>query len=283
MITPRLTDIQTLKYLLNKHGVQANKAASQNFLIAEEVVEATVMALDPAVTAVTELGAGLGTLTQGLVGAGFTVRALERDKVLGQILPTVLPAKQRQRVTVELADLREIAWAQTEPWQLAGNIPYHLSGFILRQLTQLESTPARAVLLMQQEVGERLLASPGEMSLVSLAVQLWGEVHELLRVPPHCFWPPPAVHSMLVLLVPHAQETARSVHDREAILKLAKPFFQAKRKQMAGTLRRQWHLSPEDAVTLLAAAKIGPAQRPQELSRETWVALAAAARAAGIS
>jgi 16S rRNA (adenine1518-N6/adenine1519-N6)-dimethyltransferase len=269
MFTP-LTDIEYLQQLLAKHRLTPQRTSGQNFLIAPEVVEATVLALKGSPTNITELGAGLGTLTQGLLQAGYTIRAIERDQKLSQILPKQIPPKDREKLDLKVGDLRDQPWEWTEPYSIVGNIPYNLSGLIVRHLTQL--TPERVILLVQQEVGQRLLAQPPDLSLIGLAVGLWSQTHILLDVPADCFWPAPQVNSALVLLIPRAD--ALPLAEREQIITFAKPLFQLKRKQLLGSLQRVTGQPSTALQSLLDQLHIAPTARPQELSVEQWQALA---------
>lgn len=274
MLKPRLTDPKYLEQLLQKHRLTPNRAAGQNFLISPEVVEATILSLQGGPWQVTELGAGLGPLTQGLVGSGYTVHAIERDANLAHLLPSQLTPAEREHLQLEIGDLKAATWTWDTPYSLVGNIPYNLSGLILRQITQLTPTPDRVILLVQKEVGERLVATPPQMSLLSLAIQLWGTATILMPVPADCFWPAPQVDSALVMIMPHA--TPRPLADRERILSVAKPIFQMKRKQLGGTLQRVTHYSAVDIQSLLEKLQIAPTARPQELSVEDWAVLTAA-------
>lgn len=273
MLVPRLTDIGVLQERLARAGVTARREAGQHFLISEEVVEATVAALlhwKDTAWRITELGAGLGTLTQALAGAGAQVRAIEREGALAALILEHMPRPVRKNVSVVIDDLKSVDWTWTAPYLLAGNIPYNLSGLILRRLTQLTPAPEAAVFLVQQEVAERVAASPPNMSLVGLAVQLWGTATILLQVPPSCFWPEPKVDSALVVLVPHESRSTNN----ELILKTARPFFQAKRKQMGGVAQRTLKLAEDEVAARFAQAGVGMKQRPQELSPEAWEKLA---------
>lgn len=249
-----LTDERYVKSLLSRAGIAPARSSGQNFLICPEVVEATLSVLDHNIENITELGAGVGTLTGALAEAGYHVRAIERDKVLANILFEQLPKKLRERVEILNKDLREVEW----PGTIVGNIPYNLSGLIIRRITQLTPEPEQVILLVQKEVGQRMTASPPNMNLLGLAVQLWGEVKIILEVPASCFWPEPKVDSSLVLLVPRTEP----VEDREKILQVAKTCFQAKRKQLSGTLKRAYGLG------------IDLKRRPQELSVQEWQELA---------
>lgn len=273
MLTPRLTDSDVLQERLARAGVTARREAGQHFLISEEVVEATVASLrhwKDTAWRITELGAGVGTLTQALAGAGAEVRAIEREVALAQLLTEHIPRPVRKNVSVVVDDLRSVEWTWTAPYLLVGNIPYNLSGLILRRLTQLTPAPEAAVFLVQQEVAERVAARPPDMSLLGLAVQLWGTATILLHVPRSCFWPEPKVNSALVVLVPHEPQSKNN----ELVLKIARPFFQAKRKQMGGVAQRTLKLAADEVAARFVEAEVGMKQRPQELSPEAWEKLA---------
>lgn len=269
-----LTDIHYIQRLLGRQKLKPAHSAGQNFLVAPEVVEATLLAMKGGPLAVTELGSGLGSLTQGLVSHGYRVRAIERDRNLIAILCRVLPRAKYPNLEVEENDLRQATWSQSEPYQLVGNIPYNLSGLILRRITHLEPAPERVILLVQKEVAQRATAQAPDMNLLSLAIGLWGTGAMLFNVGRNCFWPQPQVDSALIILTP--DPTAAPIQEREAILKVAKTFFQAKRKQMGGLLQRTHHLPAKKAEETVKKVGITLQSRPQELSIEQWCALTAA-------
>lgn len=283
MLTPNLTDAASVASLLSAAGITPTRSAGQNFLVCEEVVEATLASLrggygrQASQNHVTELGAGIGTLTQALAAAGFYVKAIERDEALAAILEKQLPKKLRERVEIVRDDLRNVDWsfdsAQDKAYQLVGNIPYNLSGWIIRRITQLDPAPERVILLVQREVAERLTAVPPNMNMLGLSVQLWGEATALLPVPVSCFWPQPKVDSNLVMLVPDADASAGG-RAREDVLAAAKICFQAKRKQLGGVLKRAYGASKEDVEGWLTGVGASPQTRPQELSAAQWQQLA---------
>ncbi|MFH1353851.1 MAG: rRNA adenine dimethyltransferase family protein [bacterium] len=273
MVWKNLTDISTIKALLAKKGVCPQRSSGQHFLVCEEVVEATLLALSNEVTEITELGAGLGTLTQALLGAGYKVKAVERDAALNDLIWFGIPKNLKGNLDLIRGDLREVNWSWQKAYQLVGNIPYNLSGLIIRRLTLLNPAPDRVVLLVQREVGKRLTASEGSLSLIGVAVQLWGSAESLLNVPASCFWPVPQVDSQLVLLIPRTGAGATSAERREKVLTLARQFFQTKRKQMGGRMRQLLGIKTERAEKMLREANIEPIMRPQEVSIKAWLAL----------
>ncbi len=264
-----LTDIRYIQHLLGKDGLSPREASGQNFLISPEVVEATVLALKGGPKKVTELGSGLGALTQGLTLSGFEVRAIEHDRNLIAILEKILSPSKYPNLKMIEGDLRETSWEHSTPYQVAGNIPYNLSGLIFRRLTQLSPEPERVVLLVQKEVAQRVVARPPDMNLLALTIALWGDSRILLDVPRHCFWPAPEVQSALLLIVPFSPN-ARPIEAREALIKTAKVFFQGKRKQIGGMIRRHWHKTPEELNIFEKESNISLSARPENLSVDQW-------------
>lgn len=275
----KLMNLSYLQGLLKGANIKPRREAGQNFLICPEVVEAILLAIKDGPKNITELGAGIGTLTSALLEEGYRVRAIERDKILSSILVREIGVKKQDKLELIIKDLREAQWQwpqeqnKHQPYQLVGNIPYNLSGLIIRRVVQLDPSPDRVLLLLQKEVGERLVAKPPNMHLISLAVGLWGRADLLLRVPANCFWPAPKVESCLVMLSPINAEKSGAT-EREKVIATARIFFQAKRKQMAGVLKRNREMKSQDeAFELLKKANINGSSRPQELTLEQWRAL----------
>ena len=273
-----LTDKGYLKSILGKRGLKPKKSSGQNFLICEEVIEATLLTLNKMEKRVTELGAGMGVLTKALLESGYEVQAIERDKDLAEVLKKETKRLADNRLQVIVGDLKKVDWSwgdksDKKAYQLVGYIPYNITGLIVRQITNLEPAPERVILLLQKEVGERLTAKPPKMGLSSLAVSLWGEARILMNVPASCFWPKPKVDSCLIMMA--RRDFGISDEERKRIMKMARVFFQAKRKQMGRTMRDQLGIDSRDkAVKILQKAEINEKSRPQELSVEQWRGLA---------
>jgi 16S rRNA (adenine1518-N6/adenine1519-N6)-dimethyltransferase len=257
-----------IKKMTRKVG-GARRQSGQNFLICKNVVETIVTTLrdEP----ITELGAGLGAVTEALLKHGCRVRAIEQDKDLIQILRSDWDELGEKLEIIE-NDLRQVEWQWNEPYQVVGNIPYNLSGLIMRKIMQLEPAPEQVILVVQKEVAERLTAQPPQMNLLGLATQLWGKAEYIKTIPADCFWPKPKVESAIVKLTPR-QSAKIPLKTREAVLALARPFFQQKRKQLGGVLSRTYNLNQQEAEKYLAKAGITSKQRPQELTLLQWMKL----------
>ncbi len=268
-----LTDPDALQNFLSSHHIRASKSLGQNFLVCEEVVESVLIALHKTSLHITELGPGVGALTQALIGSGYTVRGIEKDDDFARLLPSVIPASKRDALTVVHDDLTTVDWSWSEEqtndgYAIVGNIPYNISGKIIRLLTKQQTLPKTVILLLQKEVAERIVHTENSMSLLGLATALWGTSKLLLNVPPDCFIPSPKVHSALIQITPLSE--ILPLKERERIIEKARPFFQAKRKQLGHTLKTAYNKTGEEAEQLLQRIEISPKTRPENLSPNQW-------------
>lgn len=261
--------------VMRRHGLAPKRSFSQNFLVARSVVERIVEALAPQPDELTvELGPGLGTLTGALLRAGARVLAVERDRdMLG-----VLRAELGERSTLTLVegdaatlDLGALA-AEHGPTALVGNLPYAITGAILRNLILHRAALARAVVMTQREVRDRLLAEPGskDYGALTVFVQAAFDVTPVLRVPAGAFHPPPRVESAVVRLTPRAQPRAE---ETEAFREMVQAAFGMRRKTLRNGLRRI------DAEAVLDATGLDGGRRGETLSIEELAAMADAWRA----
>lgn len=203
------------RVVLREHGLRPKRAFAQNFLVARGVVEAIADAVEivPG-EPVIEIGAGLGTLTAALVRRGARVTAIEPDRDMQR----VLAAELGDRVSVVAADavrvsLGALRGAGDPPWRVVGNLPYQATGAIVRALIEQRVEWKRAVLMVQREVAERLVAGAGTdaYGALSVFVQAGCDVRRVRDVSPGSFHPPPKVWSAVVAMEPRdpprAEET----------------------------------------------------------------------------
>ncbi|MFO7629576.1 MAG: 16S rRNA (adenine(1518)-N(6)/adenine(1519)-N(6))-dimethyltransferase RsmA [Prochlorococcaceae cyanobacterium] len=269
-------------------GHRARKRFGQHWLMDGAVLDQIVAAaaLGPQ-DRVLEIGPGRGALTERLLASpAALVQAVELDRDLVAGLQQRFGAEPRLRLiagdalTVDLGGADGAGRSEPPLTKVVANIPYNITGPLLERLVGRLDRPAeqpfaRLVLLVQQEVGERIRARPGSSSFSALSVrlQLLARCSKVCSVPPRCFQPPPKVHSEVILLepLPAAErpdpELARST---EGLLRRC---FAARRKMLRNSLSG---LRPaEELAALAAAAGIGLDQRPQELAPASWLALAA--------
>jgi 16S rRNA (adenine1518-N6/adenine1519-N6)-dimethyltransferase len=219
--------------VLARHGLTPKRSFSQNFLISERAVRGIVEAceLTPQ-SRIVELGPGCGTLTVALAAVCERVYAVERDPDMLQLLEA---ETDRARVQLVPGDAKEVdlrALSGGTRIHVAGNLPYAITGAILRRLVEQSDLIERAVLMVQREVRDRLIAAPDTPDYGALTVftQQVFRVDSVLHVPRTAFHPPPKVTSSVVKLTPLETPRAPRVPSFERIVRAA---FQARRKPCA--------------------------------------------------
>jgi 16S rRNA (adenine1518-N6/adenine1519-N6)-dimethyltransferase len=263
---------------------RARRSLGQNFLVSPGVVERILDAvLAPPVLPVFEIGPGTGALTLPLAGRGAAVAAIEIDGALAGALAGTLAGRPGAEVVV--ADYRNVdldAEAATRGWPeyvVAGNIPYLLTGTILLGLPELHRC-RRAVIMVQREVGERVLAPPGSRrcGILSVYLQAYLAVSRVMSVGAGSFRPRPKVDSVVLRFEPILR--AGAPRDRGAFLGLLKAAFSQRRKKLSNALASAFGQEP--CAVLAARSGVDISRRSEELTLEEWFALASAAERSGI-
>ncbi|MEO1001633.1 MAG: 16S rRNA (adenine(1518)-N(6)/adenine(1519)-N(6))-dimethyltransferase RsmA [Cyanobacteria bacterium J06638_7] len=256
---------------------RARKRFGQHWLTDARVLERIVAAaeLEPADT-VLEIGPGRGALTERLLQSpASAVAAVELDRDL------VAGLRQRFGADPRFSLLQGDALALPLPpaRKVVANIPYNITGPLLERLLGRLDRPLpvpyrRLVLLVQQEVGERIRCRPGSPSFSALSVrlQLLARCRLVCPVPPRCFQPPPKVHSEVLVIDPLPPEQRLEAGLARGVERLLRRCFAARRKMLRNTLAGL--ASPGQLGEVAAGAGIGLQQRPQEIAPAGWVALA---------
>lgn len=283
-----LTDVDTIKTLCAKYGIIPNTDAGQHFLVNREALKNSVAAaqLTPADT-VLEVGPGLGTLTAELAQHAGRVIAVELDPKLHAAARAILaPYKNVELICGNILSFQPSTYnLKTSTYKLVSNLPYGITGRLFRLLLTQWPRPTIAVVMVQQEVAERITAPPGDLSVLGVMCQLYAEPTIELVAPRQDFWPVPEVDSAVVVLkVRGAVELAELIGDAgvtpEAVLRVARFGFAARRK----TLQNNFLAAP--FCTMAKAEKIKrisqalrdagvlEKSRAQEVSVPQWITLA---------
>jgi 16S rRNA (adenine1518-N6/adenine1519-N6)-dimethyltransferase len=264
-------------------GHRARKRFGQHWLTDATVLDRIVAAAElEEGERVLEVGPGRGALTERLLAAPIAaLRAVELDRDL------VAGLRERfggdPRFTLVEGDALEVPLIPEDgpaPRTVVANIPYNITGPLLERLVGRLDRPhdppyRRLVLLVQQEVGERIRARPGSsaFSALSVRMQLLARCTSVCAVPPRCFQPPPKVMSEVVRLDPLLPEERPEPALSRTVEQLLRRCFAARRKMLRNTLAGL--LPTAELLQLAAAAGVQLEQRPQELAPERWLALAA--------
>ena len=234
---------------------------------------------------IVEIGPGHGELTSELalslesLGVGSEkpaeIIAIERDPQLANLLKKKFAANERVEVIEgdALKVLPEITKSynlKAQSYTIAGNIPYYITGHLLRTIGELPRRPARTVLLIQKEVAERIVARPPHMNRLAAAVQFWAIPKIVGHVGRHDFRPPPKVDSTVIELTTIVRKADSRAHDRVLHALFAQP-----RKTILNNLgAKGTGLAKGELPLRLAALGINPGDRPQNLSVEQVALLA---------
>lgn len=261
---------------LSRHGLKPKRAWSQSFLISRSAHEAVVTAADVhANDALLELGAGLGTLTRLLADTGARVTAVERDPELLRVLEAEVVSSRVRCLAADAAHLDYAALRRDAgaPLRVVGNIPYSITGAILRGLVDAREHVARAVLTVQREVRDRLVALPGTPAYGALTVFTTAafEVSTVRTLARSTFHPAPRVDSAIVLLLPRAAPLAV---ETAAFREVVRGAFAARRKTLRNALAQVGDVTRADDA--LAHAEIDGQRRGETLSVAEFDALARA-------
>jgi 16S rRNA (adenine1518-N6/adenine1519-N6)-dimethyltransferase len=246
--------------VLRQYGLRPKRALGQNFLMDASLSSKIARAVCPASgTSVLEIGAGTGALTAHLLATGNRVVAVETDRELARVLregfADALAAGQLELIEADVRelDLHAALSSMTAPRTLAGNLPYHLSGLLLRRAVEVVTALERSVFLLQLEVVERLCAAAGAdaYGALSVFVQAVYAPERAFVVKRGAFYPQPNVDSAVVVLTP----LARPVELCEEFSALVHAAFEKRRK----TLRNAWRgvLGVEPAVLEAVAGDAG--------------------------
>lgn len=266
------------KELLARYGLQPKQSLGQNFLFDDNILARIVEAAEvgPA-DAVLEIGAGVGTLTGHLARAAGRVVAVELDDRLIPLLQN--ETARYDNVTLVHGDILALSpddWFGEGAYKVVANVPYYITGAILKHLLSGRGKPNLVVMTVQKEVAQRVTAGPGEMSLLAVSVQFYGQPRYVGDIKAGAFWPRPDVDSA-ILRIDLFDEPRLPLAEEAAFFRLVKAGFAQKRKQLQKNLRSLG--LPREAIdAALARAGIDGQRRAETLGVEEWMALYRALR-----
>ncbi|MDP3947345.1 MAG: 16S rRNA (adenine(1518)-N(6)/adenine(1519)-N(6))-dimethyltransferase RsmA [bacterium] len=240
----------------------------QHFLVNPRPIKIAIEAL--ALTrydTVIEIGPGRGALTAPLSlaveRAGAPLIVIERDRELAKNLKGRFESGVEVVAGDALRELPMLLKRYGSHVKIAGNIPFYITGKLLRILSEAPAPPERAVLLVQREVAKRIIAKAPRFNLLAAAVQFWAEPKLLAMVPRSDFTPSPKVDSALVLF---ERIALRSKEERERYYKALRDIFRQPRKTVLNNVRQATGVPREKMENLLRRLRFPPNIRPQNLS-----------------
>jgi 16S rRNA (adenine1518-N6/adenine1519-N6)-dimethyltransferase len=267
---PLLAEVQRR---LRQSDLRARKGLGQHFLIDAEVLSLIVATAEiKPDDLVVEVGPGLGIMTRELAKKAGGVMAVELDDKLAALLKKTLSSFNN--VTIINDDVLKVSpqtLVKGHGYKVVANLPYYITSPVLRHFLETEAKPKTMVVMVQREVAEAIAAGPGDMSLLSVSVQFYGEPEIISIVPPEAFYPAPEVSSAIVKIDVYPKP--RIDVDAKGFFDMVRAGFAAPRKQIANSLAKGLGKDKTEVLPMLKKANIDPQRRAETLTIEEWAGL----------
>lgn len=252
---------------------RAKKSFGQNFLKSEialkKIVEAGEIKKSDIVL---EIGPGKGALTEKLLATGCKVIAVEKDYELFELLKTKfekeISAGTLVLVCEDILDFNIAKNIKSKKYKIIANIPYNITGAILKKFLTADPQPECMVLMIQHEVARRILAVDGKESILSISVKAYGEPKMIMKVDARYFSPAPKVNSAIIAIRNiSTKKFAENGVQQEIFWEIVKSGFSHKRKKLSGNLKGVF---PSEKLKILGFSD----KRAEDLSLIDWTTLA---------
>lgn len=250
----------------------------QHFLISREPLAEIIAAAkkEKPVETVIEIGPGKGVLTRALAAVFPSIIAIEKDERLA----AELQKEKIPNTKIITGDIRDIPLSPLNhhhPYAVIANIPYYLTGQLIRMFLESNEPPAYMILMVQKEVAERIAASPPHMSILTVSAQAYGEVRIIAEVPRTAFAPAPKVDST-VILIRNINKTFFEKYKvaEKDFFTVVRAGFSAKRKTLLNALTSGLSLQKETIATALRSTGIKETARAESLIKKQWALLTTA-------
>jgi 16S rRNA (adenine1518-N6/adenine1519-N6)-dimethyltransferase len=269
-----LTNIRDLRSLLTAHGIRPHKSFGQNFLIDRSVLNKIIdaSAIEKG-DEILEVGAGTGVLTRELAKHSSRVVAVEIERDMLTLLEeTTSSYTNVELLARNLLQLNPGEVFAQRPYKLVANLPYYITAPTFRHFLESENPPRLLVVMVQLEVAQRIVAAPGDLSLLAVSIQFYGQPRIVARVPANAFYPAPKVDSA-ILRVDIRPQMSLTQQERDGFFRLVQAGFSERRKQLHNSLTHGLHYKNELIRSWLATADIDASRRAETVSIEEWLRL----------
>lgn len=271
---------------ISKYEKLAKKKFGQNFLVDKSALETIIQAGNITKDdVILEIGPGLGVLTRELAQRAKKVVAIELDTRMYSIVRKELADFPNVQIinddilNIPNTTLRSILHDDentSDSYKVISNIPYMITSPILKKFTVQEPSPQEMVLLVQKEVGQRICAQPGQLSILGVATQLFMKTHYEKTVPASSFIPAPKVNSAIISF--KKDNSYLGILEKDGIsqkrfFQILKFGFASKRKQLHNNLSSGLHTSTNISKELLESCNLESNIRAQALSIHDWISL----------
>jgi len=247
------------------------KSLGQNFLTNENIAENIVKSANIKAANILEIGPGKGTLTKYLVKKAGKILAIEIDRRLIESLKSNF-----KNIAIIEADILKtnlpllIEENKFKNYQVVANLPYYITSKIIRLLLETKYPPSEMILMVQKEVGERIVAQDGKESILSISVKFFANPDILFEVGKENFEPIPKVNSAVIRIKRKKNIPGVNIKD---FFSLVHAGFSAKRKMLANNLSANFHQPKEVIFEAMGKADLEPTIRAEKLKVEDWVKL----------
>ncbi len=260
---------------LRDQGLRPRKRLGQTFLRDRSYLVRILSAAElSASDEVLEIGPGTGVLTRSLSAVARRVVAVELDDSLVALLRREFDGQENVEIVQGNALDLEPGTFFDGAYKLVANIPYYITGPLVRYFLESSSQPSILVLMVQREVAERMAAPPGHLSLLGVSVQFYAAARIMARVPRAAFVPRPKVDSAIIRLLPTRRADSADPF-QSAFFTVVRAGFLAKRKQLTNSLMMGLSVGRADIESVLAASGIDGQRRAETLSIPEWESLSA--------
>jgi len=200
------------------------------------------------------------------------MRAALADLLADRANVTVVPADILKVEPADLLDMPADVRGLRPDYKVVANLPYHITSAVLRHVLEARVVPERAIVMVQKEVADRILAAPGDMSVLAVAVQFYAHPSRVADVPAGAFYPVPKVASAVLRLDVHPEPPV-DVADVAAFFRVVRAGFGHRRKQLKNSLAAGLGLPVDRVVGTLVAAGVDPIRRAETLRLDEWAAV----------
>ena len=276
-----LSDIGTIKDIMQRHGFSFSKGLGQNFLVNPSVCPRMAeMGGANERSGVLEIGPGIGVLTAELARRAKRVVAIELDDRLIPVLGETLAEFDNVKVIhgdalkLDLAAIIREEFADCESVAVCANLPYYITSPIIMALLESRLPITSVTVMVQKEAADRICAPVGsrDSGALTVAINYYSEPHMLFRVSPGSFIPPPKVTSA-VIRMDILPQPKYDVGDEKVFFNMVKAGFSQRRKTLANSLTSGGFLSKEQAAQALSRAGIAPNTRIEALDTQKLATL----------
>jgi len=267
----------SIQQLCQDLGIHPAKSRGQNFLIDRNITDKIIKAADIRKDdIILEVGPGFGVLTRELLKVAGRVIAVELDKKFYEYLKKEFNQEiisgQLQLVNGDIlkVNLNELG-LKNDNYKVVANLPYSITSSFLRNFTEKEPKPSEILVMIQAEVAQRIIAKPGEMSILAVAMQFFAIPEILFKISKNSFWPEPEVDSAMIKLKIRQDIDAKI--PAKSLFQIVKIGFSAKRKQLHNNLAAGLHLKNEEIKKIFLDLGWREDIRAQDLGVGEWITL----------